>query len=108
MVDLNKIKDKIARQHGYKNWFHMVSSKLGPYIPFDEVVDKYTQAHTAGLQSDVEHNANIAIEAAKERDELKERVKELEALMQEFVDRVDKGEVRSVKTYAKFKEALKS
>lgn len=29
------------------------------------------------------------------------------AAMQEFCDRVDRGEVRSVKTYAKFKELLK-
>lgn len=68
MADLNKIKDKIARQHGYKNWFHMVSSKLGPYIPFDEVVDKYTQAHTKGLRErvkELEENLVYAIRAIK-------------------------------------------
>lgn len=27
--------------------------------------------------------------------------------MQEFVDRVDKGEIRSIKTYTKFKELLR-
>jgi len=32
--------------------------------------------------------------------------KMMEEAMQWFVDRVDKGEVRSVKTYAKFKEIL--
>jgi hypothetical protein len=51
-----------------------------------EVIESHTAAHTAGLR---------------------ERVKELESLMQEFVDRVDRGEVRSNKTYAKFKETLK-
>lgn len=34
------------------------------------------------------------------------RIKELKEAMQEFVNRVDKGEVRSVKTYTKFKELL--
>lgn len=79
-----------------------------------EYAESHTAAHTAGLreeirqlQSDVAHNADKALEIAMERDALREGVKELEALMQEFVDRVDKGEVRSVKTYAKFKEALK-
>lgn len=33
-------------------------------------------------------------------------LEELRAAMQEFVDRVDKGEVRSKRTYAKFKELL--
>lgn len=51
-----------------------------------QAIESHTQAHTEGLR---------------------ERVKELEELMQEFVDRVDRGEVRSKKTYAKFKEALK-
>ena len=53
----------------------------------DEYAESHTQAHT---------------------EELRERVKELESLMREFVDRVDRGEVRSKKTYAKFKGALKS
>lgn len=81
---------------------------------FIAAIESHTAAHTAGLreeirqlQSDVAHNADKALEIAMERDALRERVKELEALMREFVDRVDKGEVRSVKTYAKFKEALK-
>jgi len=34
------------------------------------------------------------------------RIKELEGLMQEFIDRVDKGEVRSSATYTKFKNAI--
>lgn len=37
-----------------------------------------------------------------------ERIQVLEGLMQEFCDRVDRGEVRSTSTYAKFKEALSS
>jgi hypothetical protein len=37
---------------------------------------------------------------------LKVRIHELEASMQEFVDRCDAGEVRSVKTYTKFKALL--
>lgn len=45
--------------------------------------------------------------ATKDELALKERVKELEGLMQEFVDRVDRGEVRSKRTYSKFKAALK-
>lgn len=32
--------------------------------------------------------------------------RKLRALMREFCDRVERGEVKSVKTYAKFKEAL--
>jgi len=51
-----------------------------------QAIESHTAAHTAALRK---------------------RVKELESLMQEFVDRVDRGEVRSRKTYAKFKEALK-
>lgn len=37
---------------------------------------------------------------------LRERIAELESLMQEFVDRVDRGEVRSKRTYQAFKKAL--
>jgi hypothetical protein len=38
--------------------------------------------------------------------DLKLRVDELEAAMQEFVDRCDRGEVRSAKTYTKFRALL--
>ncbi len=37
---------------------------------------------------------------------LEERIKMLEEAMQHFVDRVEKGEVRSVRTYEKFKQLL--
>jgi len=36
------------------------------------------------------------------------RIEELEKAMQWFVDRCDKGEVRSKRTYARFKELLNS
>jgi hypothetical protein len=35
-----------------------------------------------------------------------QRMEEMRAAMQEFIDRVDKGEVRSKRTYAKFKKIL--
>jgi len=35
------------------------------------------------------------------------RIIDLEKAMQNFVDRVDKGEVRSIRTYNQFKELLK-
>jgi hypothetical protein len=35
-----------------------------------------------------------------------DRIEQLEAALREFCDRVDRGEVRSVKTYAKFKALL--
>lgn len=37
---------------------------------------------------------------------LEERVRELEGCLSWFCERVEKGEVRSVRTYARFKEAL--
>lgn len=40
-------------------------------------------------------------------DALQQRLTVAEQLMQEFCDRVDRGEVRSKTTYAKFKDALK-
>ena len=44
----------------------------------------------------------------QERDALQQRVDLLQGLMQEFCERVDRGEVRSKTTYAKFKAALAS
>jgi hypothetical protein len=41
-------------------------------------------------------------------EELKAEVAELKLAMQEFCDRVDRGEARSRKTYARFKELLKT
>ena len=55
----------------------------------DEVIDKIFDEHEAQL---------------KAKDEENERLKEA---MQEFVSRVEKGEVRSSYTYSKFKELLK-
>lgn len=49
------------------------------------------------LNATYEHKANAALIAA---------APEMLEAMQEFVDRVEKGEVRSVKTYAKFKSII--
>lgn len=73
---------------------------------------KYGWAYQPKIVGGCPHE-HIALEAMQSYSDqqnaaLRERVKELEALMQEFVDRVDRGEVRSKKTYAKFKEVLKS
>ena len=57
-----------------------------------------------------EHSVNELESLIEEREEslhLKQlRIQELQGAMQEFVDRVDKGEVRSKYTYAKFKKLL--
>lgn len=45
-------------------------------------------------------------ETALELNRVEDDRKKLRGLMQEFCDRVDRGEVRSVKTYAKFRAAL--
>lgn len=47
-------------------------------------------------------------DALNERDKLKEQNEKLKEAIQHFIDRVDKGEVRSVRSYNRFKEALKS
>jgi hypothetical protein len=87
-----EIKIQVAAEYGCENYEHdyefgLGISKLMDQFEFMErVCESHTAAHTAALR---------------------ERVKELESLMQEVVDLVDRGEVRSRKTYAKFKEALK-
>lgn len=43
---------------------------------------------------------------ASEHDALAARLEQAEKLLQEFCDRVDKCEVRSTRTYAKFKQFL--
>ena len=54
-----------------------------------------------------EHAAQVADEMGYQCDALQQRLTVAEQLMQEFCDRVDRGEVRSKTTYAKFKDALK-
>ena len=49
----------------------------------------------------------IPLEATTEDFErMEERIKELEGYLSWFCERVEKGEVRSIRTYAKFKEVL--
>ena len=45
-------------------------------------------------------------EQANEIERLEKEVERLREAMQEFVDRCDKGEARSIRTYGKFKELL--
>jgi hypothetical protein len=48
------------------------------------------------------------MEEIKNRVESRPSIKPLTEAMQEFVDRCDRGEIRSKYTYTKFKEILKS
>lgn len=71
----------------------------------------HLQASIANHEADTFYRAVRAsdelLESSKQSYlQLQERCGSLEAAMQEFVDRVDRGEVRSRKTYAKFKELL--
>ena len=45
-------------------------------------------------------------QATQLMDEAAARIEQLEAALREFCDRVDRGEVKSVTTYAKFKSLL--
>jgi hypothetical protein len=92
LLTVEETKIQVAAEYGCENYEHDyefglgISKLMDPFEFMERVCESHTAAHTA---------------------ELRERVKELESLMQEFVDLVDRGEVRSRKTYAKFKEALK-
>ncbi len=52
------------------------------------------------------HQIEYAQAVQKYQKALEEYTRQLEEAMQWFCDRVDKGEVRSKKTYARFKELL--
>ncbi|MHC3995685.1 hypothetical protein ACXWTF_12745 [Thiomicrolovo sp. ZZH C-3] len=84
-------------------------------VDIDQIVpgleEKYGEALTAREKEIV---AGLYGDFGVEREALKDmyvemyayRINEPEAAMQQFVDRVDKGEIRSKKTYAQFKELL--
>jgi hypothetical protein len=59
--------------------------------------ERATSYRAGGSSS--EHTAVMLDEAA-------DRIAQLEAALREFCDRVDRGEVKSVTTYAKFKALL--
>jgi hypothetical protein len=108
-----EIKIQVAAEYGCENYEHdyefgLGISKLMDQFEFMErVCESHTAAHTAALREDLTQAHLAYFKKSRECTALQERIKEWESLMQEFVDRVDRGEVRSRKTYAKFKEALK-
>ena len=51
-------------------------------------------------------NVIVELVIEKELTERDSRIKELEEAMQWFVDRCDNGEVRSIRTYDRYKELL--
>lgn len=83
------------------------TSKLGPIHsmtvrPRLDTVVRQLRSYRANGMPDA-YLAGISVAQAHQ---LANTVDECRAAMQEFCDRVDKGEVRSKYTYAKFKEIL--
>lgn len=58
-----------------------------------------TSPAIAGVLQSMSQNLEVLDRVKSQRDELL-------AIAQEFCDRVDRGEIRSVKTYARFKAAI--
>jgi len=47
-------KNKVSRKHGYKSWREMEDNLLAFRIPFDEIIESHTAAHTAALREENE------------------------------------------------------
>lgn len=88
----SEAKNKVADKYKYEDWNDMI----------DNIKTK-----KLGLTEDEAYEEAMEIYAQSKA--LKELILENEKLknvIQEFVDRVDKGEIRSKYTYAKFKKLL--
>lgn len=83
MRTLEEIKEKYASEIGYEDWESM-----------------YAECLVTGIDAHINEVAN------RYASKYQERIKELEDAMILFVYRVEKGEVRSLKTYEQFKKLL--
>lgn len=85
----------------------MDTSKLGPISigsdqpTVDQMIRHLEAARANGNPNDYIHTQSVAQAHA-----IAAKMRVMRDAMQEFVDRVDKGEVHSKRTYAKFKEIL--
>lgn len=70
----------------------------------DRLVD--AAARIAQLEAEVEEQVQWVKDLADLQIKAEARIAQLEAALREFCDRVDRGEVKSVTTYAKFKALL--
>ena len=63
--------------------------------------------NTARQMADGNHPGMIGTDARKEMDRMARLLGECQAAMQDFVGKVERGEARSKRSYAWFKELLK-